>query len=117
QPKTLIIEDTKLAAIALKGLLSKKNFESTLVETGNDALDILKKENFDIIFLDLGLPDIDGMELLPKIRNHQPSKNTVVIVLSGHINPELQKKCMTHGADAVFTKPFTIDHLNNLFSV
>lgn len=117
QPKTLIIEDTKLAAIALKGLLSKKNFESTLVETGNDALNILNKENFDIIFLDLGLPDIDGMELLPKIRNHKTSKNAVVIVLSGHINPELHKKCMTHGADAVFTKPFTIDHLNNLFSV
>lgn len=117
QPKTLIIEDTKLAAIALKGLLSKKNFESTLVENGNDALNILKKENFDIIFLDLGLPDIDGVQLLPQIKNIKSSKKTFVIVLSGHINPEIHKKCMTNGADAVFTKPFTMDYLNDLFVV
>lgn len=116
-PRTLIIEDTKLAAIALKDLLSKKDFDSTIVENGYDALNILKKQTFDVIFLDLGLPDIDGINLLPQIKAVNPTLKTYIIVLSGHINPEIHDTCIKNGADAVFTKPFSIEYLNELFIV
>lgn len=112
--KTLIIEDTPLAAMALKHLLVSKNFIPTVAVDGQSALKALDEKNFDIIFLDLGLPDIDGIELLDKIKDFEKTQGTYIVVLSGHINPDITQMCIHHGADAVYAKPFTNDHFKHL---
>lgn len=111
---TLIIEDTPLAAMALKHLLVSKNFIPTIAEDGQSALKLLNEKNFDIIFLDLGLPDIDGIELLDTIKNLEKIQDVYIVVLSGHINPDITQTCIHHGADAVYAKPFTQDNFDHL---
>ena len=109
--RVLIIEDTKLAAMALDNLLRQQQFITKIVATGQASLDILAKEQFDIIFLDLGLPDIDGIELLSKIKALSTSKDSEIIVLSGQINSGMTTKCIGLGAHSVYTKPFSKENL------
>ena len=100
--------------MALKHLLVSKNFIPTIAEDGQSALKLLNEKNFDIIFLDLGLPDIDGIELLDTIKSLENTQDVYIVVLSGHINPDITQTCIHHGADAVYAKPFTQDNFVHL---
>lgn len=73
-------------------------------ELGTDAIDYLAKEEADLMFLDMGLPDIDGLEVLRQVR-----KNTdmPIIVVSGNETTESVAMALTIGADDYITKPFT----------
>ncbi len=75
----------------------------TEFELGSDALDHLKRNSADLIFLDMGLPDLDGLEVLRKLRSYTDAP---VIVVSGNDTTESVTKALTIGADDYITKPF-----------
>jgi PAS domain S-box-containing protein len=83
----LVIEDDKAQNMAINELISRKNLESTSVYNGKDALHFLEKNTSDLVILDIGLPDTDGITLLNEIRDKQP--NLPVIVFTGR---DLTKK-------------------------
>ncbi|MAJ81820.1 MAG: hypothetical protein CMF41_02780 [Legionellales bacterium] len=115
EPKTaLIVEDTKLAAIALNNLLKKNRFTNDIVETGSECIQKLKLQQYDFIFIDLGLPDIDGIDLLDQIKQLPKCKDSHIVVLSGHVNSHISKQCFGKGANSVYAKPLTLENLNKL---
>jgi len=84
--------------------------DSTMVSTrkGKEALELLKKEQFDAVLIDLGLPDIDGTEVIHKMRQFT---DIPAVVLSARHSPEVVAKALELGADDYITKPFDYRNL------
>jgi len=107
--KLLVIDDEEYI-----GWVIKKAFEATeekvsLCFDGKSGLLEIQKENYDLVFLDLRLPDIDGMDLLLELKKQQP--NLAVIIITAHGSIDTAIECMKRGAFDYITKPFDIDEL------
>ncbi|MGM0595578.1 MAG: response regulator transcription factor [Myxococcota bacterium] len=107
--KILLIEDSPAL---LAGLLSNLQFEGywvTAAPQGKLGLKQLDESNFDLIILDLMLPDIDGFDLLEKIRKKRDY--TPVLILSARDGVDNKVKGLQTGADDYLTKPFELEEL------
>ncbi|MBM2820884.1 MAG: winged helix family two component transcriptional regulator [Candidatus Berkelbacteria bacterium] len=103
--KILIVEDEKPIANALFNKLKSEGFEPKMVINGQEALDILAQEKFDLILLDLMMPIVNGFEVLKKMKD---LNNTApVIVLSNLGQEEDVQKAMEMGAKNFFVKADT----------
>ena len=81
--------------------------------SGLEALGILDKRRFDLIFLDLFIPELDGVELFRRIR--QKDKHAQVATITGYPDSDLMKKAMAYGPFVVLEKPFySSDILNTI---
>ena len=106
--KVLVIEDDYATSKLLNNYLTKWGYDPTVVSTEEQTFDLLEKEKFLAVILDIELPNINGLELLRKIREHKNTKNTPVIVCS--IEPE-QQKAFLMGAVEYFIKPINYNYL------
>lgn len=102
----LVVEDSSMAADALIGMLSKMDCLVDLAERGEQAIDFSDHKQYDLIFMDIGLPGIDGYETTRRIRLNELKKNHVpIIALTAHASEENKKYCIDMGMNAVLTKP------------
>lgn len=106
--KVLIIEDNTELAHSIRDYLKPK-WIVDLVETGKRGIELAKKHAYDVIILDLGLPDIDGQEVCQVIR--QVPLSTPILVLSGVSDIDSKVVLLDSGADDYLTKPFKPDEL------
>ncbi len=103
QPLLLIIEDEPALKRFLKPTLQKQGYQVLLAATGQEGLDLARSHNPDLVLLDLGLPDRDGLRVLQELRTWSRKP---VIILSAR-NQELDKViALNLGADDYVTKPF-----------
>ena len=105
----LLIEDNRAVAEMIKLLLSGKGFNIAAADCGQDGIDLAKRYNYDIIILDLQLPDISGLQVLRTLRSS--AITTPVMVLSGNMVVDAKVKALGIGADDYLTKPFHKDEL------
>ena len=110
--KVLIIDDDPTFLMMLKNFLSKKNFNTRTGISANDALQILKKENFDIILLDFKLPDKNGIDLLKDIKklNYQAP----VILMTSYADIKMAVQAIKQGAYDYVSKPVKTEELLNI---
>lgn len=101
--KILVVEDEKSIAHFISTILDNNGYESMRVRTGQEALSMVSSHCPDLIILDLGLPDMDGMELLTQIRSWS-SLPIVVVSARGHERDKVA--ALDAGADDYLTKPF-----------
>ncbi|MDD2717901.1 MAG: response regulator [Candidatus Wallbacteria bacterium] len=102
----LVVDDEQFIRQILKEILEKENFQVTLAETGEAALDFLSHNEVDFILLDILLPGIDGMEVLSRLSGKL--ERTIVIMISGHGNYQHAVAAVKAGAFDFIEKPFTI---------
>ncbi|MBL4719853.1 MAG: response regulator transcription factor [Alphaproteobacteria bacterium] len=102
--RVLLVEDDKATAESISLMLRSENFIVDATDLGEDGLEIGKIYDYDIIILDLMLPDIDGYEVLRRFRNARVE--TPVLILSGLDAPDDKVKGFGVGADDYLTKPF-----------
>ncbi len=102
--RVLLVEDDKASSEGIQFILKSENFVVDAVTFGEEAVEFGKKYDFDIIILDLMLPDIDGYEVLRRLRGARVE--TPILVLSGLQETENKVKCLGFGADDYLTKPF-----------
>ncbi|QIO05829.1 response regulator transcription factor [Acinetobacter shaoyimingii] len=107
--KVLIIEDDFMIAESTRILLEYHQFEVECVNNGIDALKSMKQAIFDIILLDLGLPLMDGMQVLKLIRQDQPS--LPVLIISARDQLQNRVDGLNHGADDYLIKPYEFEEL------
>ena len=105
----LLIEDDAVLADGLLHTLAKSGYTVTCATTGAYAEHILLAQDFDLIVLDLGLPDIDGLALLRKLRKHNLPIPILILTARDGINDRIRG--IEQGADDYMTKPFELREL------
>ncbi|HQR78723.1 MAG TPA: response regulator transcription factor [Actinomycetota bacterium] len=106
--KVLIVEDDAGLARALTITLRARGDEPVWAQTGRGALDAMAQAHPEVIILDLGLPDLDGLEVLAAVRGWS---QIPVVVLSARNSAEEKVRALDAGADDYVTKPFGMDEL------
>jgi two-component system OmpR family response regulator len=104
--RVLVVEDDALLAEGLTRMLSRAGHAVEHAATGKHADLLLSNEEFDLLVLDVGLPDIDGFEVLRRLRQRHSSTN--VLVLTARDAVEDRVRGLDLGADDYLTKPFSV---------
>ncbi|MCE2991348.1 MAG: response regulator transcription factor [Candidatus Jidaibacter sp.] len=107
--RVLVIEDNHSTAQTIELALAKQGIVCDISDLGEDGLEISSLYEYDLIILDLMLPDASGLDILRKLRNEK--KKVPVLILSGLGSTEDKIKGLGFGADDYLTKPFNIDEL------
>ncbi|WP_198306209.1 response regulator transcription factor [Arcobacter vandammei] len=107
--KILIIEDDIQLNTTITNFLKYKGFETTSVEDGEDALDLIDKNSYDLYLIDINIPKISGLELLKYIR--QKDLATPIIIITASLELENLKSAYKNGCDEYIKKPFYLEEL------
>lgn len=107
--KILIIDDEPVICKGCRLALSGENHMIETCMTGQEGIDLLQKGDYDLILLDLRLPDMDGMEILKAI--HQVKQDCLVIIMTGYSTVQNAVEAMKSGAFDYLSKPFTDEEL------
>ncbi len=102
--RVLLVEDDKSTAKSIELMLKSEGYIVDLTDLGEDGLEIGKIYEYDIIILDLMLPDMDGYDVLKALRSAKVA--TPILILSGLSEPDNKIKGLGFGADDYLTKPF-----------
>jgi CheY-like chemotaxis protein len=104
--KILLVEDYKHSQIIVTRLLKKNKFESiVVVENGQEALDEVKVQKYDLILMDMQMPVMNGFEATQKIRQLDEYKNTPIVALTAFAMKGDREKCLEAGATDYIPKP------------
>ena len=106
--KILVVEDEKSIAHFISSVLSANGYEAMQARNGSEALSIISSHCPDLIILDLGLPDMDGLEILRQLRSWS---SLPVVVVSARSHEKDKVTALDLGADDYLTKPFGTDEL------
>lgn len=100
-PEILLVDDNRQGLIARRSLLQELGYNISTATSGDEALELFAKQNFDVVVTDFKMPRMDGIELIKRIRAAQTG--TRIILLSGFVEP-LGLTEQSTGADVVITK-------------
>jgi two-component system, OmpR family, response regulator len=109
--RVLVVDDTKNIRTLLKTCLEVEGYQVDTANDGNQALELLKSSQFDLIFLDIKLPEFSGTEVLRKMRDQ--GINTPVIIMTAFATVKNAVECTKLGAVAYLQKPFTAEKIRN----
>ena len=113
--KVLIIDDDSRNIFALTAILKTKGFECIAASGAEEGLQLLMNEaNIGIVLLDMMMPDMDGYEAIPIIRNNEKIKHIPVIAVTAQAMVGDKEKCLQAGADNYISKPVDVDALLEL---
>ncbi len=106
KPKILVVEDDPAITNLIRTTLDTQNYQYHTAKNGTGAIMDAVSYNPDVIILDLGLPDMDGVEIIHKIRGWS---NVPIIIVSARSEDQDKVEALDAGADDYLTKPFSID--------
>lgn len=108
----LVVEDEDIARRNMEHILKKVGYEVVSTNSGVKALDLLEKQNFDLVITDLKMEKVDGMQVLMKSKELQPY--TEVIMVTGYATVDSAVKAMKDGAYYYIAKPYKIDEIRQI---
>jgi excisionase family DNA binding protein len=105
--KVFMVDDDKAYLQSMqRGMRNHKDkVDLTIIDNGIEALLRLGSERPDALVLDVNMPNLDGIEVLKRVKENETTKGIDVVVISGNVNDELEKKLLGLGARAVLKKP------------
>jgi DNA-binding response OmpR family regulator len=109
QSKVLIVDDNESALKSMADVLRGESYQVVTAVSGSEAIDLLKRDTFDLVLTALGMPGVDGFEVLRQAREIAPQ--AVVLVLTTHASLELAIEAMREGAYDYLVKPCSADEL------
>ena len=101
----LVIDDEPVIGQLFRDSLEKNGCHVTTMVSSLEALELINNQRFDLIFLDLAMPELDGSELFRRIR--KIDKQVPIAIITGYPDSELLKKAKEHGPFMIIIKPFT----------
>jgi DNA-binding response OmpR family regulator len=105
----LVVDDDKSILRTFTRILQKNSYEIDAVETGKEAIEKADTRHYDLALVDIKLPDMDGTDLLAKMK--KPLQNTIKIMITGFPSVESGVKALDEGADAYLVKPVKPEEL------
>lgn len=107
--RILAVDDEAVVLDSFRRILVLEGYSVDTVETGPEALGLVQRNDYDFVFTDLKMPDMDGVEVVKAVRHLRPDVDVVVITGYGSIETAVQT--LQHGACEYVQKPFTVDEL------
>jgi CheY-like chemotaxis protein len=116
--RILVVDDDDLNRRLMKILLTREGHQVDLAANGLEALDAVKYQKFDIVFMDLQMPTIDGIESSRRIREWENGgMHTFIVALTASYMPEEGHKLFDAGIDNYLSKPFEIEHIQRMLKL
>lgn len=109
--KILVVDNELEILNVLQDVLSILGYSSVVVTSGKDALEIFEKGKFSLVITDMVMPDINGLDLLKKIK--ELDSNIPVVIITG-FGSEVIEEAIQAGADGYIEKPFKIEDIKNI---
>ncbi len=108
--RVMIIDDDRGIRSFLQKSLFVKGYEVEVAERGAPGLQKLLSENYDLVFLDLNMPEISGQTICSALRNHEKTRTLPVVMMTAafHTSPQMDDAMLEYGANAFLLKPFTV---------
>lgn len=111
-PKILVVDDDKLICWALQREFASLNITTRVVETATNALAELRKDSYDLVFLDIHLPDGNGIELLEEVGRISP--NAKIAIMSGDASETNRESAIAGGALQFLEKPLDLPEIHSI---
>ena len=103
--KILVVDDEPIVLRSCEGILKSEGYSITLATGGQEAINILQKDDYDLVITDLKMPEVDGIDLIRWVRNSKPA--TGVVIITGYPSQETIKDALNLGIIDYLPKPFT----------
>ena len=110
--KILVVDDEKKVGDIIQKLLVAKNYRVFRAATPEEAIEVITKKHPHLVFLDIRLDNVSGLDLLPKLK--ELDKKLKVIVLTGLEDEETIRRAKAQGADGFMAKPFDLELLDRI---
>ena len=118
KPRILVVDDQMAVALMMVFLLTRAGCEAQAAMSAEKALRLAQADEFDLITLDIGMPELDGFRLFQKLRQIPHLKETPVVFVSGNSSIENQQRALNLGASDFIEKPFeTQDFISRILSL
>jgi DNA-binding NtrC family response regulator len=112
KPTILIVDDDEVIQETLFDVLKKKGYDIFVAGSGKGALETIKKNVIDLVLLDMRLPDVDGLDVLKKVK--ETDSEILVIMMTAYSDIQTAVAAMKSGAYHYINKPFELDELKLL---
>jgi len=109
--RILIAEDNDLNQRLALGLLAKLGYEAEVVATGVEALEALDRKHYDVVLMDVQMPELDGLEATRRIRQGRPHGPPRIVAMTANALQEDREACFAAGMDDYLAKPIRIEQL------
>jgi len=115
--RVLVVEDNEVNQMVAKGFLDGVGCDVSVVSNGQEAVDIMQDRKFDIVFMDINMPVLDGCGATVKYRESEPADHHLpIIALTANVLPEDVTSYYKSGIDDYVSKPFSADDLKSMIS-
>ncbi len=111
--KILIVDDISTHLLLLQTILLDEGYQTEITDDSKAVVDILLKDNFQVVLLDIMMPGLDGIQVLEKIKSNEKLSSMNVIVISAKTDSWSIKNAMDKGAFDYITKPINIQDVRN----
>ncbi len=112
----LLAEDVPVNQIVAEGLLELLGHKVTIANNGTEAVEAVKSQAFDIVFMDIEMPDMDGLQATSLIRHYEKNAGTRVpiVAMSAHAMMGFQERCQQAGMDGYVSKPIVPEEIKRI---
>jgi len=113
-PRILIVDDDFLNQRVMANLLKRKGWTSAAARSGNECLEITTAESFDLVLLDIQMPEMDGFTTAQRLRQQETERGaprTPIVALTALREPDTRERCLECGMDDHLTKPVNTQEL------
>ncbi len=109
--RILVADDSEVNQTLTTRMLNRLGHEAVVVTDGRQALEALEASSYDVVLMDVMMPEMDGLEATRRIRAGATGDQPFIVAMTAHARPEDHQRCLDAGMDGYFVKPFTIDTL------
>ena len=118
RPTALIVDDEVINRVVIQQLLQLSGVECVVVGNGSDAIAAVQEQSFDVIFMDLQMPDLDGFETARRIRAiPETGERMRVFALTAFAPKDIAQQVDEAGFDGILQKPVAIEQLREVFEL
>lgn len=112
----LVVDDETGALKLMRAVLEPLGHQVLTQVDSREAAERVEKQKFDVVFVDVRMPHLDGFELTRRIRGSRPNRSTAIVMLTGAYDVDVIRKAAEEGVTFFLTKPFNPDRLSRLLS-
>ncbi len=110
--KILVVDDQKGIRLTLSAIMEHQGYDVTEVEDGYQAIEAVANNSFDVVFMDIKMPGINGVQSFREIKKISPG--SAVVMMTGFSVEDLEKEALDEGARTVIYKPFQVEKVLSL---